>query len=314
MEAFLNAGSMMIVLFITVALGYVARKTDLVDDAFDSALSRVVIYITCPALILDSVLGNTNLPPNEIVWQVLGMSLLLYLATAAIALGIARLYPIPEGQRSSHAFTITFSNVAFIGFAVSAAILGSDSLLYLSIYNLIGTVLIWTLGAWMISRSGTVELSGREQLAYVKRNLFTPTTAASILALVLALLHVTDSGTIGYACNLIGAMTPPATMLIIGSTLARYRLRDMLNNVWAYVTTAIRLLGIPAFVYFFGGLFISDAYVLASLTLIAAMPAAQVGLMMGVIYGGDLLSLSQGMFLSTIFSIITIPIVTMFIV
>jgi len=44
------------------------------------------------------------------------------------------------------------------------------------------------------------------------------------------------------------------------------------------------------------------------------MPAAQVGLMMGVIYGGDLLSLSQGMFLTTIFSIVTIPIVTMFII
>jgi len=313
-ETFLNAGSMMVVLFITVALGYIARKTDLVDDAFDSTLSKVVVYITCPALILDSVLGNENLPPNEIIWQVFGVSLLLYLAVAAIALGITRLYPIPEGQRSSHAFTITFSNVAFVGFAVCAAILGSDSLLYLSIYNLLGTILIWTLGAWMISRSGTVKLSRREQLAYVKRNLATPTTAASIAALVLALLHVTDSGIIGYTCDLIGAMTPPATMLIIGSTLARYRLRDMVNNVWAYVTTAIRLLGIPIFVYFFGGLFISDPYVLAALTLITAMPAAQVGLMMGVIYGGDLLSLSQGMFLTTIFSIVTIPIVTIFII
>ena len=53
---------------------------------------------------------------------------------------------------------------------------------------------------------------------------------------------------------------------------------------------------------------------LAALTLITAMPAAQVGLMMGVIYGGDLLSLSQGMFLTTVFSIISIPIVTMFVV
>jgi len=201
-ETFLNAGSMMVVLFITVALGYIARKTDLVDDAFDSTLSKVVVYITCPALILDSVLGNENLPPNEIIWQVFGVSLLLYLAVAAIALGITRLYPIPEGQRSSHAFTITFSNVAFVGFAVCAAILGSDSLLYLSIYNLLGTILIWTLGAWMISRSGTVKLSRREQLAYVKRNLATPTTAASIAALVLALLHVTDSGIIGYTCHI----------------------------------------------------------------------------------------------------------------
>ena len=85
MEAFLNASSMMAVLFITVTLGYIARKTDSVDDAFDSTLSKVVVFITCPALILDSVLGNENLPPNEIIWQVFGVSLLLYLAMAAIA-------------------------------------------------------------------------------------------------------------------------------------------------------------------------------------------------------------------------------------
>lgn len=314
MEAFLNAWSMMVVLFITVALGYIARKLDLMNDVFDSTLSKVVIYITCPALVLDSVLGNTALPPNEIILQVLGISLVVFIPITAVALGIPHFYPIPEGQRSSHSFTITFSNVAFIGFAVCSSILGSNSLLYLSVYNLVCTILIWTLGAWMISRSGAVKLSRCEQMAYVKKNLATPTTAACFVALVLALLHVTDSGVIGYTCDLIGAMTPPATMLIIGSTLAKYRMRDMVNNVWAYVTTFIRLIGVPAIVYFVGNLFIPDPYVVASLTLIAAMPAAQVGSMMGIVYGGDLLSLSQCMFLTTIFSLVTIPLVTMFIV
>lgn len=314
MEAFMNAGMMMAVLFITVALGYIARKTHLVDDAFDSTLSKVVIYITCPALVLDSVLGNGNLPSNDVIWQVLGTSLVLFIPITAVALVVPRFYPIPEGQRSSHSFTITFSNVAFIGFAVCDAILGHESLLYLSVYNLVCTLLIWSLGAWMISRSGTVRFSREEQWAYMRKNLVTPTTIACALALVLALLHVTDDGVIGYTCDLIGAMTPPATMLVVGSTLAKYRIREMLGNVWAYVTSFIRLIGIPAIVYLTGSLFITDPYVLAAIVLIAGMPAAQVGTMMGITYGGDLLSLSQCMFITTVLSLVTIPVVAMFVV
>ncbi len=314
MEVFSNAASMMATLFIVVALGYAARKGGLVNDDFDAMLSKVVIWITCPALILDSVLGNGNLPDNTIIWQVLGVTLLLFIPTTLLALLITHFYRTPENAKSAHAFTIVFSNVAFIGFAVSSAILGKESLLYLSVYNLVCTTYIWSLGAWLMSRSGTVKLTRREQFAYVRKNLCTPTIAACLAALVLALLHITDSGIIGYTCNLLGAMTPPATMLIIGSTLAKYRMREMVTDVWSYITAFIRLIAMPAFVYFFGGLFISDTYVLATLALISAMPAAQVGIMMAVAYGGDLLTVSRGMFLTTLLSIITIPIVTMFIV
>lgn len=314
MGDFSNAASMMAVLVIIVALGYLARKGDLVNDDFDVMLSKVVIWITCPALILDSVLSNGNLPDDAVIWQVFGVSLLGFVPTAVLAVLVTSLYRTSEGAKGAHAFTITFSNVAFIGFAVCSAILGSGSLLYLSIYNLVSTALVWTLGAWFLSRSGTVRLSRREQLAYVKRNLLTPTMIACVLALVLALLHVTDDGIIGYTCNLLGAMTPPATMLIIGSTLARYRVRDMLVDGWSYLTAAMRLLVAPALVYFVGGLFISDSYVLATLVLVSAMPVAQVGTMMGIAYGGDLLTLSRGMFLTTLLSVVTIPVVTMFII
>lgn len=314
MGALSNAASMMVVLVIVAGLGYIARKADLMNDAFDSALSKLVIWVTCPALILDSVLGNGNLPESTVIWQVLGVSFLVYVPMALLAIVATRLYPVSEGARGAHAFTISFSNVAFVGFAVSSAILGEESLLYLSVYNLAATVLVWTLGAWFISRSGSVRLTRREQLAYVKKNLLTPTVGACVLALVLALLHITDSGVIGYTCDLVGAMTPPATMLIIGSTLAKYRIRDMLTDVWSYVTALLRLLGAPALVYLVGGLFISDPYVLAAIVLVSAMPAAQVGTMMGVAYGGDLLTLSRGMFLSTLLSVVTIPLVTMLIV
>ena len=60
MEAFLVAESAMATLFILLALGFIARKTGIVDDSFDTTLSKVVMTITCPAMILNSVLSSTE--------------------------------------------------------------------------------------------------------------------------------------------------------------------------------------------------------------------------------------------------------------
>lgn len=313
MEAFLNAGSMMIVLFVTVSLGYLARKMHMIDQDFNDSLSKVVMNITCPAVVLDSVLSNENLPSNEVVWQILGVSFIVFIPVILVSLLIPQLYRIPRNQRGGHSFSICFSNVGFIGFAVCDSILGSESVLYIAIYNIACNLVLYSVGAWMISRTGSVKLSFKEQLSYIRKNLISPVMACCVIALFLALFHVTDSGVIGHTCELVGAMTAPAAMLVVGSTLATYKIKSMVTNGWAYVSTFSRLIIVPAVVFFVGGLFISDPYQLASLTLVCATPAAMMGITMGILYGGDLDSLSQCMFLTTIFSIVTIPLVTMFI-
>lgn len=305
---------MMFVMFITVSLGYLARKLGMMDDEFDSKLSSVVINITCPAVVLDSVLSNSNLPSNEVVFQILGVSCIIFIPVIAVSLIIAQLYRIPKSQRGGHAFTICFSNVGLLGFAVCDAILGSESILYIAIYNIICNLVLFSVGAWMVARSGTIKLSHREQFDYVRKSLMSPVMGACILALFLALFHITDSGIIGISCELIGAMIPAAAMLMIGSTLAKYEICSMLTNGWAYLTAFARLIIVPAIVYLVGGLFLTDPYQLASITLVCAMPAAMVGTMLSIMYGGDLRVLSQCMFLTTVFSVVTIPLVTMCII
>jgi predicted permease len=314
MDTFLNAGSTMIMLFITIALGYLARKIHLMDDYFDAAMSKLIMTITCPAMILDSVLSNSQLPSDDVILQVLGVSIVTYLPIFVLAYLIPIIFRAPVNTRGAHSFTIAFGNTGFIGFAVCGAILGSNSVLYASIYNIPFNLFIFSVGAFFMARSGSVRLSRREQLEYLKKNLISPTMITCIVALVLALLHVTDSGIIGNTCSLIGAMTPPASMLVIGSTLAKYQLGAMLKNKWAYVSALGRLLMAPAIVFFLGGFMISDPYLLATITLVSAMPAAALGTVMCLTYGGDLTTTSQCMFLTTILSIITIPLVTMCII
>ena len=309
MDTLMNAGATMGILFVTVAAGYIARKLKWVGEPFDGSLSKIIMYITCPATVLNSVLSNQNLPDESVIWNILFVSALTFIPIIVLALIVPRLYRIPENQRGGHEFTITMGNTAFVGFAVVGAIMGSQAVLYSSIYNIISSLVLYSVGAWMISRSGSIKLSQKEQLLYVVKNLFSPAMISCIVALCLALWRVNDSGFIGQTCSFLGAMTAPAAMLVIGSTLAKYEVKVMLLSGWAYLTAFIRLIVTPAIVYSFGSFFIADSYLLGTLTLITAMPAAMMGTVMCIMYGGDLLAVSQCMFLTTLFSLVTIPIV-----
>lgn len=313
MEAFLNAGSTMLVLFIVISLGFIARRLKIVDDVFDTVLSKVIMTITCPAMVLHAVLSNASLPDNSVILQVMLVSIVTFIPIFAIGLALSRIYRVQKNMRGVHAFAVSFGNTGFIGFAVCGAILGNDAVLYASIYNIAFNLFVFSVGAWMMSSTGTAELDRHEKLVYMRKNLLSPMMAACVLVFSLALLHVTDFGIIGKTCELLGSMTAPASMLVIGSTLARYQIKSMISNGWVYVTALGRLIVAPAVVFFLGGLMLSDAHLLATLTLMSAMPVAALGTVMCLTYGGDLKTMSQCTFLTTILSIVTIPLVTVFI-
>lgn len=314
MEAFLNAESAMATLFILLALGFFARKSGMVDDSFDTTLSKVVMNITCPAMILNSVLSSTEASSTDTILQILGISCITYVGVLAAAWILPLLYRVPKRSRGPHRFTISFGNTGFIGFAVLGAIMGGQSVLYASIYNIPYNLVMFTVGTAMMASSGDTKMSRADRLKTVGRSLVSPVMLACVVALFLALFHVTDTGGVaGKTCAMLGQMTPPASMLVIGSTMAKFDLKTMLGNASAYVTTFARLLLVPVIVYFVGSFFTTDAFLLASLVMVSAMPVASMGTIMCLTYGGDLTTMSQCTFLTTAFSLVTIPIVAAFV-
>ena len=312
METFLHAESTMVILFVIVACGFAARKLGWTDDKFDAGLSKLIMSISCPALILDSVLGNTALPDAGFILNILLISAVAYIPILVVAWVAPKIYRAPHEAQGAHQFTIAFGNTGFIGFAVIGAIIGSNAVLYASMYNIVFNLVSFSFGAYFVSASGTVKVSMRERVHKMLTQLISPAMLACFLALILALAGITDNdGVIGRTCDMLGAMTPPASMLVIGSTLAKYRFKDMLGNWRVYPTALLRLVGVPAIVWFVGGFLTSDSLLLGTLALENGMPAAALGTMFCLMYGGDLKTMSQGMFVTTILSVVTIPLVTL---
>ncbi len=319
MEVFQHTFTQMAMLFFIMICGFVARKKKMTSDSFDGNLSKLVMTITLPATILNSVLSDENLPSDEIILMMFGYSLIYFVVVSAFAFVVAHLVyrSLPRAARGAHAFMMVFGNVGFLGFAVLAAVFNQDAVLYAAIFNIVFNLAVFSLGVFFVAGDDSKTKERRSlkmQLKAIWIMLTKPVMLASYAAMILALLHITDDGPIGQTVDILGGMTVPAAMLIIGSSLAKMPVREMLFNGWAYVTTFIRLILIPAMMYFLFGLFVNDPYLLAILVLLAAMPAASNGTMMCLAYGGDSLTMSRGTFLTTVLSLITLPAIALVVV
>ena len=150
-----------------------------------------------------------------------------------------------------------------------------------------------------------------DRLRGVLASLKTPTLAASVAVLVLALAGVNRLGVAGQALGIVGQMATPLALLITGSSMAHYRPLEMLGNPRAYVAAAGRLLIVPLASLIAVNLFPLSAFLRAVIVLDGAMPVATLGALYCLKSGRDTKPMMQVTFLSVVFSVVTIPLVSL---
>lgn len=306
--SFIDTALQMLVLAIPMAIGFLANRLALMGGEFDGKLSRLVLNVTLPCMILVSVDGRELPAPAELA-ALLGLSAVGYLIAIAIALAAPRLLRAPTASRGALGFIIAFGNVGFIGFPVLSAILGPGAVLYAAIANIPWFILSSSLGVLMIS--GIPEGDARSVIGACARRAAMPMLFASAVVLAFALCGVNELGVLGEGLAACGAFTTPAALLISGSALAKYSVREMVTSPRAYAAAALRLLGVPLALWVVLAPFAPSSFILAIIVLGQAMPAATNGILYCLMYDVDPRPMTQGMFLSVIGSIGTIPLLAL---
>ena len=113
----------MVILFIIVVLGYTLCKLGYMGDRFDQKLSSIVIDLTCPALILSSVMGN-ELPDRTLILPLLGVGFLTYILLLIYGFRVPRLVSKNRDEQGMIGFALMFANVGFIGYPIVSSIFG----------------------------------------------------------------------------------------------------------------------------------------------------------------------------------------------
>ena len=298
----------MLTLFAIVVVGYIAGKLGYMGGTFDKRLSKLVIDITCPALILSSAMTG-ELPDRRYILPLLGISILTYLVLAGVALLLPRFLTKQKADEGVVGFALMFGNVGFMGYPIVASIFGHEAVFYAAVLNVVNTFAVFTIGTMLIT--GRREVQGSR---FQKKVLWSTPMLSAYLTMLIVALEIKDIPTyISQPLTMIGNITVPAALLIIGSSMSNLPLRSLLGNRTVYATTFMRLAALPIAIHFlFLALGWFSPFVVGINTVVIAMPVATYGTILCLRHGKDTTLITEVTFITTLLSMISIPLLVTF--
>ena len=292
-----------VVLFAFVFLGFFLGKTHVVHDDCAPDLSNFLVKVTLPVTVFCSMLRPCQLTLLHDSALILMLMVVFHLLSMLIGAIAVRLGGITGPQAGVWVFVCMFCNNGFMGFPLAQSLYGDDGLFLMAIANVVSNLLIFSVGALLLTHGKNgIHLKGR-QLFYNNIN----------IAVVLgAVFYLTQWQLPELALSILqplGGLTGPLSMIVVGLSASRYEVKKMLQNKAIYALASIRLLFIPLLTAGIVHLlpFRSDSLIPALLILTAALPAPSSSTIILEQHHLDTQTAAQAIFLSTLGSLVTIP-------
>ena len=308
-------------MFLVICLGWVARRRQYLAAETTGVLSRLVVDVAFPALVLTQMLRTVDAETLRANWLCPVFGGALIVLAYAVALPFAPLFARRE-QRSTFLFLAAITNWIFLPLPIAEGLYGAAGVRATLFYNVGVQLVLWTLGVWVLS-GGQALGPALRQLA---RNSGLWATAVGItLALAFPALRGLDmldprqasrlalaGGALVQALTMIGSLTIPLSLLAIGAQLGGLAgpVHRLSRPVWGVLLTRL-VVGPLATVALVWGLALAGLHIplLPRMIgfLIATMPVAISCSVMAERFGGDAGLAAQGIFYSTFFSLLTVP-------
>ena len=291
-------------IFILVVVGFAARKSKILDGPMVKGLAGLILNVAIPFTIIASFDRSI---PSSAMPDLLRMALW---AVAIHAFGIlfswALYRNMSVAERKVLTYITVFSNCGFMGFPVTESVFGKIGVMYASIFVIIFQIFIWTYGIYLFSGR-----SGKDQLM---RAIINPGNISVVIGLTIWLLPFSLPDALTTAISNLSNLTTPLSMIVVGATLAEMPIKGILKGGVLWFGTAIRLIAMPLAVFGIMSLFGFHDLPAKVAVFLAAMPAAAQTVIFAERYQADVSLASRIVFLTTVFSAITIPIFALFLV
>ena len=307
----------MIIIMILILTGMFLYRKKMLSEDTSRQLSGLIVNITNPALLICSAFDDTA----KVSLGTLGLGLCVVLISYAALLFFAILIPlilrIPQPKRYSYRMLTVFGNVGFIGIPLVSAVLGSSALIFVSLNNLIYNILVYTYGISILKKASIEQRSTEALSAELHDNIFhkliNAGTVSAVLTVIFYLCDFNVPTIISSSLTYAGRTTTFLSMLVLGVSVAQMAPKDIFSHPKLYVSTLLRQILLPVGFTLALGFIIKDALILNTAALMLAVPAGNMPLMLSKQLHVDESTISQGIILTTILSLLTIPVVTFFI-
>ena len=274
-------------LFLMILVGALVKKLGIVDEAGRRCLTDLCVNVIIPCNILKSCLIDLD----SSVLRACGILVVVALAIQIISVILNKfLYKnYPEAQNKVLKYCTLVSNGGFLGNGVAEGVYGTLGLLYASMYLIPMRIVMWSAGTSYFVAGGTDKKK-------VVRNILThPCLVAVYIGMAIMLLHI----------HLPTLLT--STITGIGTILVDVPLLTIVNPTTLWIS-ALRLVLLPAAAWGISRALGLEPVATGVAVIMTGMPAGSTAAIFAARYGSDAVFATKCVVLSTLLSMLTIPV------
>ncbi|MEE0966488.1 MAG: AEC family transporter [Bacilli bacterium] len=291
----------MLVLFFYMMIGHITCKKKILDEDFGNKISWLVLNIANPMMIISSAVNSEGSIKGEELIITAVVAVIIYIFLLFIAVLVPKIFKIEKRDAGYFQLMTVFNNIGFMGFPVILAMYGSDALLYASVFLLPYNILFYTYGINLLSTT-------KQRLSLKK--ILNIGVIASFLAVILYLTQIPVPQFVKSASQGLSHLTAPLSMIVIGISLAKLSMKELFLDIQILLFAIMKLLFIPIFSIFIIKRIITIPVLQGVCMVMLATPAGSMTAMLAQQYGGDYKKVAQGVALTTLLSVLTIPLVS----
>lgn len=306
-------------MFLLVAAGAVLKRKGILKEEGKSVLTDAVLYFFLPCNIINSFRMEFNLS----ILQKFVVILVISVLVQAVSYGLSKClynHKSAEIKRVMQYCTIV-SNSGFLGLPIAEGIYGAEGMMYASIFIIPMRIMMWSAGIACFTESPDFK-------SVVKKIAVHPCIVAVYIGLGLMFFQAPLAGlyegilaggtpavqavarvtvtALDKAVRSAGGCTTALTMILIGMMLADVKAASMLDKNAIFIS-ALRLAILPALVLTGCRIAGVDPFLTGVCVLITGMPAGSTSAILAAKYGCDYTFATKCIVVSTLLSMLSIP-------
>ncbi|GAA0109504.1 AEC family transporter [Clostridium tertium] len=288
-----------IALFLIILIGVYGTKKHIINDDVNKGLRRILLEITLPLLVINSFSFSFDEGMGRNIITAFIYSILFMILGGIISYILLK--PLKGEKKKILHFANFFSNCGFIGFPIINSIFGAEGVVYTSIFNMVFTIFLWTYGVMIFSDKLSKE--------NIKKVLLNPSIIAVYIGIPIMIFNIKLPASILDTTKIVGDMTAPISMIIVGSILSKVKIKSIFKEASVYYGALIKLIVIPLAIYMIKLIIKDNSSVIDTIIVIQAMPAAAMTSIFAADFDKEKEYGAIVVFVTTLLSIITIPVI-----
>ena len=291
-------------LFLMIFMGYLIVKTGLVRDDDSKVLSKIILYLIVPCVIINAFQVNYTTDTVKGLLIAFAASVMTQVILLVVISVAGRLLHLNEVEVAS----VYYSNSGNLIVPIVTFILGQEWVLYGCVFMSVQLVFLWTHCKKIISREASYDW---------KKIILNINMISIFIGVILFFTKIRLPEIIGNTLASVGTMIGPASMIVTGMLFAGMNLKQIFANKRVYFITFLRLIAVPLIALVLIKLsnlasFSADGNKIMLIVFLAIItPSASTVTQMCQVYGNDSKYASAINVMTTLLSIITMPVMVM---